>query len=71
LARTMGSGLREASEVIGERVGADAHYSAFRPPPLRDAPRPRGRPLGRLLWGASLVLLIAVLVLAMLVALGL
>jgi hypothetical protein len=38
---------------------------------LQDAPRPRGQSLGLLLWGASLVLLIAVLVLAMLVALGL
>jgi len=67
----MGAGLREASEAIRERVGLDAQYSPYTPPRLRDAPRPRGQPLGRLLWGASLVLLIVVLVLALLVALGL
>jgi len=66
----MGSGLHDASEAIRERVGLDAHYAPFKPPRLQDAPRPRGQ-LGRLLWGVSLVLLIAVLVLAMLVALGL
>jgi hypothetical protein len=68
---TMGSGLHEASDAIRERVGLDAHYAPFKPPRLQDAPRPRGQSLGLLLWGASLVLLIAVLVLAMLVALGL
>jgi hypothetical protein len=67
----MGSGLHEASEAIRERVGRDAQYAPFRPPRLRDAPRPRGQPLGRLLWGASLILFIVVLALAMLVALGL
>jgi hypothetical protein len=67
----MGSGLHDASEAIRERVGLDAYYAPFKPPRLQDAPRPRGQLLGRLLWGASLVLLVAVLVLAMLVALGL
>jgi hypothetical protein len=67
----MGSGLHESSQAIRERVGLDAHYAPFKPPRLQEAPRPRGQPLGRLLWGASLVLLIVVLVLAMLVALGL
>jgi hypothetical protein len=67
----MGSGLREVSEAIRKRVGLEAYYSPFRPPRLRDAPWPRGKPLGRLLWGASLILLIVVLVLALLVALGL
>jgi hypothetical protein len=67
----MGSGLQEASEAIRERVGLDAHYAPFKVPRLEDAPRPRGQQLGRLLWGASLGLLIVVLVLAMLVALGL
>ena len=67
----MGSGLHEASEAIRERVGLDAQYAPFRPPRLRDAPRPSGQPFGRLLWVASLILLIVVLALAMLVALGL
>jgi hypothetical protein len=67
----MGSGLQEASEAIRERIGLDAHYAPFKPPRLQDAQRPRGQPLSRLLWGASLVLLIVVLVLALLVALGL
>ena len=67
----MGSGLHESSKAIRERVGLDAQYAPFRPPRLRDAPRPTGQALGRVLWGASLILLIVVLALAMLVALGL
>jgi len=67
----MGAGLGEASEAIRERIGLDAEYSPFKPPWSQGASGPRGHLLGRLLWGASLVLLIVVLVLALLVALGL
>jgi hypothetical protein len=62
-------GLAEGSKAIGERLGRDAHYSAFALPHVRS--ESRSRPFGRLLWLVSLLLLVAVVVLALLVALGL
>ena len=62
------SGLGESADAIRERIGADARYSSFAPPPVRNAPQPARRRLGRVLWTASLVLLLIVLVLVVLVA---
>jgi hypothetical protein len=66
------SELGESANAIRDRVGPDARYSGFTPPPVHGgAPAPARRWLGRVLWTTSLVLLIIVLVLALLVALGL
>jgi hypothetical protein len=66
------SGRRKGAEVLRERIGPNAQYSTFVPPPVRgDTFRPeRKRPWGRLLWGLSLLSLAVVLALAALVALG-
>jgi hypothetical protein len=66
------SGRREGAEALRERIGPDARYSTFVPPRVRgDTSQPKQeRPWGRLLWGASLLSLAVVFVLAVLVALG-
>jgi hypothetical protein len=66
-------GLAEAAEAIRERVGHGARYSFFTPPRVArdDPPSSQWRRWERLLWGASLILLVVVLVLAVLVAFGL
>jgi hypothetical protein len=66
------SGRREGAEVLRERIGPNARYSTFVPPEVsRDTPRPEQTwTVGRLLWGASLLSLAVVLVLAALVAAG-
>jgi hypothetical protein len=65
-------GLVDAARAILERVGPNARYSSFIPPSGDyTPPLPRQRPLERLIWTASLILLVLVLLLALLVALGL
>jgi hypothetical protein len=66
------SGRREGAEVLEKRIGPNAQYSTFVPPRVRgDTFRPEQKwTMGRLLWGASLLSLAVVLVLAALVALG-
>jgi len=66
-------GLAEAAEAIRERVGRGARYSFFTPPNVArdDPPRSQRRRWERLVWAASLILLVVVLVLAVLVAVGL
>jgi hypothetical protein len=66
-------GLAEAAEAIRHRVGLGASYSFFTPPSVaRDDPQSnQARRWERLLWAASLILLVVVLVLAVLVAFGL
>jgi hypothetical protein len=65
-------GLAEAAEAIRQRVGLGARYSYFAPPSVArdDAPTSQWRRCERLLWAASLILLVVVLVLAVLVAFG-
>jgi membrane protein required for beta-lactamase induction len=67
------TGLAEAAREIRERVGPNARYSSFVSPREHHTPalqpRPRRR-LERLLWTASLVVVVIVLLLAVLVALG-
>jgi anti-sigma factor RsiW len=67
-------GLAEGSKAIRDRLGRSAEYSAFALP-LRDVQGAEKhmarRRMGRVLWLASLLLLVAIVVLALLVALGL
>jgi hypothetical protein len=61
-------GLAEAAQAIRERIGRDARYSYYTPPRVRNAHRHRR--WERILLATALFLLLAVLVLAALVALG-
>ncbi len=65
-------GQRESADAIRERIGPRARYSLFVPPRVSVAPpRPLSQRIGRVLWIASLVLFVCVVILAVLVAVGL
>jgi hypothetical protein len=66
-------GQRESANAIRERIGSDARYSPFVPPRVGDAHAGRvaSQRIDRVLWIASLVLFVFVVLLAVLVALGL
>jgi hypothetical protein len=66
------SGRREGAEAIRERIGPDARYTIFVPPRVHgDRSQPAQQwPSLRWLWGAALLILSVVLVLAALVVLG-
>ena len=63
-------GLGDAARAILERIGPNARYSSFIPPRGGYTPPLPRRRLERLLWTASLILLVVLLLLALLVALG-
>jgi len=69
------SGLRQSAEALRERIGPSASYTSFVRPSISDVEprqrRSRGTTLLRLLWRASLALLVVVLILAVVVAFGL
>jgi hypothetical protein len=62
-------GQSDSAEAIRDRIGGGARYSTFVPPGVGEARR-HGRSWGRVLWAASLCLLVIVLLLVVLVALG-